>query len=180
MSSRRSASPACRAPSSRSTTCSRRDPGRGATSARARSCVRCSSSPRTPPGELDSYIDAGRLLVAVQGDEVVGHLQLIETGRPSKAEVKNTAVLSPLQRRGVGRALVAAAIDIARDEGRSTLIVATATADIGNLRFYQRVGFRMSAIKRDAFTEASGYVPGLHVDGIALRDRLWLDLDLAA
>jgi N-acetylglutamate synthase-like GNAT family acetyltransferase len=110
------------------------------------------------PGELDSYIDAGRLLVAVQGDEVVGHVQLIETGRPSEAEMKIMAVLSPLQRRGVGRALVAAAIDIARDEGRSTLIVATATADIGNLRFYQRVGFRMSAIERDAFTEASGYV----------------------
>lgn len=130
-------------------------------------------------GELDSYIDAGRVLVALDGDRVVGHLQLVETARRSEAEVKNMAVLAPLQRRGVGRALMAAAIDVARGEGRSTLTVATAAADIGNMRFYQRVGFRMRAIERDAFTEATGYPPGLCIDGIELRDRVWLDLELA-
>jgi GNAT superfamily N-acetyltransferase len=124
------------------------------------------------PGELDSYIDAGRVLVAADGEAVVGQLQLVE------AEIKNMAVLTERQGRGVGRALVAAAIDIARREGRSTLTVATAAADIGNLRFYQRLGFRMSAIERDAFTEATGYAPGLRIDGIELRDRVWLNLDL--
>jgi ribosomal protein S18 acetylase RimI-like enzyme len=126
--------------------------------------------------QLDAYIDAGRVLVAVDGDEIVGHLQITETRRPVEAEVKNMAVDPSHQRRGIGRALMAAAIALARDQGRCTLVVATAAADTGNLRFYQRLGFRMRAIERDAFTAATGYEPGLRVDGIELRDRVWLDL----
>jgi hypothetical protein len=57
--------------------------------------------------------------------------------------------------------------------------VATAAADVGNLRFYQRLGFRFSRVERDAFTEATGYAGGVHIDGIELRDRLWLDRSLA-
>ena len=71
------------------------------------------------------------------------------------------------------------AIALARSEGRATLTVATAAADVGNLRFYQRLGFRMRSIERDAFTPATGYEPGIVIDGIELRDRVWLDLDLA-
>jgi hypothetical protein len=58
------------------------------------------------------------------------------------------------------------------------LAVATAAADVGNLRFYQRLGFRMRSIERDAFTEATGYPPGIAIDGIELRDRVWLDRDV--
>ena len=60
------------------------------------------------------------------------------------------------------------------------LIVATTVADIGNLRFYQRQGFRMRSIERDAFTPATGYPPGLLIDGIELRDRVWLDREVPA
>jgi GNAT superfamily N-acetyltransferase len=127
------------------------------------------------PAELDGYIDAGRVLVARDGDDVVGHLQLTETGRAAEVELKNMAVLPAMQGRGVGRALVLAAIELAAAEARSTLIVATAAADIGNLRFYQRLGFRMRSIERDAFTEDAGYERGLLIDGIELRDRVWLD-----
>jgi len=129
--------------------------------------------------QLDSYLHAGRVLVAVQGDRVVGHLQLTETDRAGEAEVKNMAVLASHRRRGVGRALVTAAIGLARAESRATLVVATAAADVDNLRFYQRTGFRMRSIDRDAFTAATGYEPETIVDGIELRDRVWLDLDLA-
>ena len=78
----------------------------------------------------------------------------------------------------IGRRLVAAALELTRREGAATLRVATATADIGNLAFYQRLGFRMREIKRDAFTAATGYPPGIHVDGTELRDRVWLDRQL--
>jgi hypothetical protein len=37
----------------------------------------------------------------------------------------------------------------------------------------------MRSVERDAFTEASGYPPGSQVDGIPLRDRVWLDIQLA-
>lgn len=126
--------------------------------------------------ELDSYIDAGRVLAARREHEIVGHLQLIE--RSGDLEIKNMAVTPDCQGRGVGAALVTAAIALARDEGRRNLIVATAAADAGNLRFYQRQGFRMRSVERDAFTPAMGYPEGLQLDGIELRDRVWLDLPL--
>ena len=87
--------------------------------------------------ELDAYIGAGEVLVAVEGEERVGHLQLVGD------EIKNMAVVETQRGRGVGRALVAAAIERARDERIDALRVATGAADTGNLRFYQRLGFRM-------------------------------------
>jgi GNAT superfamily N-acetyltransferase len=128
--------------------------------------------------ELDAYIGAGRVLVALDGEQIVAHLQITDTGNPSELEIKSMAVDPASRRRGVGRALLAAAVGVARAERRSSLLVATASADLGNLQFYQRFGFRMRSVERDAFTEAKGYEPSLEFCGIALRDRVWLDLAL--
>ena len=59
------------------------------------------------------------------------------------------------------------------------MVVATAAADVGNLRFYQRCGFRFAAVERDAFVPATGYPEPIVIDGIPLLDRVWLDQDLA-
>jgi hypothetical protein len=55
--------------------------------------------------------------------------------------------------------LVQAAVNLVMAGAVTTILVATAAADIGNLRFYQRQGFRMRSVERDAFTPATGY-PG--------------------
>ena len=81
----------------------------------------------------------------------------------------------PPRTRDRRRRLIQAAIDLAAAESVTTILVATAAADIGNLRFYQRQGFRMRSVERDAFTPATGYPPGLLIEGIELRDRVWLD-----
>jgi len=125
--------------------------------------------------ELDSYIDAGRVLVATSDGEIMGHLQLTGTDDPRQVEIKNMAVREDRQGQGVGRRLIQAAVDLVAAEAVTTILVATAAADIGNLRFYQRQGFRMRSVERDAFTPATGYPPGLLIDGIELRDRVWLD-----
>jgi GNAT superfamily N-acetyltransferase len=121
---------------------------------------------------LDGYIGKGVVLAARAGGEIVGHLQLAD------GEIVNMAVGGRCRGHGIGRALVEHAIELARGEGRVVLTVATATADIGNLRFYQRCGFRLRSIERDAFTPARGYPAGLTADGIPVRDRVWLDLEL--
>jgi GNAT superfamily N-acetyltransferase len=130
--------------------------------------------------ELDSYIDAGRVLVATSDGEIIGHLQLTGTGDPRQVEIKNMAVRETRQGHGIGRRLIQAAVDLAAAEAVTTILVATAAADIGNLRFYQRQGFRMRSVERDAFTPATGYPPGLLIDGIELRDRVWLDREVVA
>jgi len=127
------------------------------------------------PSELASYLHAGQVLVARSGDEVVGHLLLVDTGTAGEVELKSMAVREDVQGTGIGARLVSAALALARQQGATLMLVATGAADVGNLRFYQRQGFRMRAVERDAFTPATGYPDDLMVDGIPLRDRVWFD-----
>ena len=127
---------------------------------------------------LDRYMSLGRVLVARAGDAIVGHLQLVDGDTPETLEVQSLAVDEGHRHHGIGRALMEHATAVARAEGRSTLLVATATANVINLRFYQRLGYRMLRVDRDAFTAAHGYPDGIVIDGIPLRDRVWLTLAL--
>jgi GNAT superfamily N-acetyltransferase/catechol 2,3-dioxygenase-like lactoylglutathione lyase family enzyme len=129
------------------------------------------------PEQVDGYRDLGRVLVARDGPMVIGHLQLV-AGERSEAEIKSLAVLEDRQGTGIGRGLVNRAITVCRERNVATLLVATATADTGVLRFYQRLGFRFLRVERDVFTPEVGYPPG-EVDGVPLRDRIWLSMTLA-
>jgi GNAT superfamily N-acetyltransferase len=106
----------------------------------------------------------------------VGYAQLIIGN--GMAELKSMAVRERRRGAGIGRVLVRAMLDRCRERTVGRVLVATAAADVGNLRFYQRQGFRLRRIERDAFGPESGYAAGLILDGIALRDRVWLDQDL--
>jgi GNAT superfamily N-acetyltransferase len=128
--------------------------------------------------ELLSYLHLGRVLVARVDGQLAGHLLLVDTATAGAVELKSMAVRSDLQGGGVGAVLVQAARALLTDAGVRVLLVATAAASAGNLRFYQRQGFRMLAVERDAFTAATGYPPGITVEGIPLRDRVWLDMEL--
>ena len=129
------------------------------------------------PAEVSAYRDLGRVLVARDGEKLIGHAQLVPGESDGVVELKSVAVLEDRQGGGVGQLLVQRAIAVCREENFSTLLVATAAADTGVLRFYQLLGFRMLRVERDVFTPEAGY-PDIDVDGIALRDRVWLSLDL--
>jgi ribosomal protein S18 acetylase RimI-like enzyme len=130
--------------------------------------------------QLAGYGDLGRVLVARSGSLRVGHLQLVPTGIDGEIEVKNMAVITELQGAGIGRALIEEAVRRSERTGSSRMVVATATADTGNIRFYQRVGFRMRRVEPDAFTPDTGYPEPIMIDGIELRDRVWFDRELTA
>jgi GNAT superfamily N-acetyltransferase len=129
--------------------------------------------------QLDRYVELGRVLVARDGAALIGHLQLVPTGQAGEIEITNMAVVPERQGGGVGKALIATAIERCRGESWTRLLVATAGADTGNLRFYQRSGFRLLSVERDAFTPETGYPDPIEIDGIPLRDRVWFSLDLA-
>ncbi len=130
------------------------------------------------PTVIEELLDLGRVLVATLGGEIVGCLQLLDPTSEGEIELAILAVAEEHQGRGIGMALVKRAIEEARHEGLQTMRVGTSSADIDNLRFYQRRGFRMLAIERDAFTPADGYPEGTMTDGLPLRDRVWLTLAL--
>jgi GNAT superfamily N-acetyltransferase len=123
---------------------------------------------------IEELIDQGRILVATLDGEIVGCLQLLDSRADGEVELAILAVGEQHQGRGIGTALVERAIAEARSEGLHTMRVGTSSADIANLRFYQRRGFRMLSIERDAFTPADGYPEGIETDGLPLRDRVWL------
>lgn len=116
--------------------------------------------------------------MARAGEQIVGHIQLTETDVAWELEVKSLAVRTEQQGGGVARMLLAAGRARAAEQGRELLIVATGAADVDSLHFYQRFGFRFSSVERDVFTPAQGYPPAIVVDGIQLRDRVWLTVEL--
>ncbi|MBN9220403.1 MAG: GNAT family N-acetyltransferase [Mesorhizobium sp.] len=132
------------------------------------------------PTQISTYVGEGEVLVARDGDQIIGHAQITPTDDADCLELKSLAVIPARQGEGVGKALVAAVVARCRARSAGRLIVSTATADIGNLRFYQRQGFRMSRIVPDAFGPATGYPDGLLVDGIPLRDQVVFERDLGA
>jgi ribosomal protein S18 acetylase RimI-like enzyme len=92
--------------------------------------------------------------------------------------IKSLAVKERFRRRGIGRRLVEHALTVCREEGARGVSVTTAMADLDNLRFYQRRGFRAVSIAPDAFTPEAGYPPAAAVDGIPLRDAVRFELAL--
>lgn len=128
---------------------------------------------------LEGYLHEGLVWVARNPDgNVLGHLQAVASPDGASWEILNTAVRERWQGRGIGRLLVDRAVDEARAAGASRLEVATAAADTGNLRFYQRCGMRLSRIVRDRFRPDTGYPDPIDIDGIPLCDQVWLDRDL--
>jgi GNAT superfamily N-acetyltransferase len=135
-------------------------------------------------GEL---IDAMRLpaLVAWIDDEPVGHL----TYRPSAAAPSPPPDSSPpgwevvtlhaaRLGRGVGAALMAALLDRARQAGAARVWLITTNDNTRALRFYQRLGFDLIRLDRDAVTEARRRLkPTIptHSDGIPIRHELELE-----
>jgi GNAT superfamily N-acetyltransferase len=125
-----------------------------------------------------AYRELGRVLVANDGGVVVGHAQLVGgDGDDDEVELKSLAVREERQGEGIGRLLVERAAGECRAEGHSTLVVGTGAAGTRVLRFYQLLGFRMLRVERDAFTPENGYPP-VDIDGVPLRDRVWLSLAL--
>jgi ribosomal protein S18 acetylase RimI-like enzyme len=126
---------------------------------------------------IDGYLQAGEVFVTEDRGEILGQLQLVD-GENGEAELKSMAVVDNRRGGGVGSALVAAAVERCRERGIPRMTVSTAAADTGNLRFYQLQGFRMLRVERDAFGPDDGYPEGIVIDGIPLRDRIWLDREL--
>jgi N-acetylglutamate synthase-like GNAT family acetyltransferase len=126
---------------------------------------------------IAEYMHEGRLFALWGEGRIVGHVQVVAR-EDGEVELRSLAMFAAVRGTGLGRAMVMGVLDTLAREGVRRVWVATASADIGNLAFYQRVGFRMHSIERDAFTVERGYAIGLEVDGIRVRDRVWFDREL--
>ncbi len=123
--------------------------------------------------------DAAQLpaLVSVDGDEVTGvATYAVENGA---CELVTIDALRPPS--GVGTALINAVAAEARAAGARRLWLITTNDNLDALRFYQRRGFRLVAVHRDAVAESRRLkpaIPEVGSFGIPLRDELELELEL--
>lgn len=127
---------------------------------------------------IEAYLPLGRIWVARdEAGGLLGHAQAVHR-QSGTWEVTNMAVAEAHQGQGIGRTLLDRVAAEAREVGIQRIELATAAADAGNLRFYQRCGYRMVRVVRDAFGPDTGYPEETTIDGITLRDQVWFDLEL--
>ena len=125
---------------------------------------------------LHKYFHLGRLFLLQSERELsaIGQLLVLQLG-DNQVEIKSLAIAPERQRSGLGTLLVKEVLARLQKEGISRVLVATSTADIHNIGFYQKLGFRCLKIERDVFTSNNGYPDELRSDRILVRDKIWLD-----
>jgi GNAT superfamily N-acetyltransferase len=80
--------------------------------------------------------------------------------------------------RGIGGALIRAVGAEARRAGCRRLFLVTTNDNLPALRFYQRIGFAITAVRPNAVAETRKRkpVPEFGIDGIPIRDEIELEL----
>jgi ribosomal protein S18 acetylase RimI-like enzyme len=113
--------------------------------------------------------------VATQDGERVGVL----TYRVEGDECEIVTLNSLSEGKGVGSALIDAASSVAHRAGCRRLWLITTNDNVSVLRFYQKRGFVLVAIHRNAMDEVRRLKPGtplVGLDGIPLRDEIELEM----
>lgn len=122
---------------------------------------------------LESYIHRGVLLAAHDGDVPVGTVLAVAStaDREGVAEVMNVAVAGSHRRRGLGTLLMQRIEREMERQGMRRIAVGTANSSFGALAFYQRLGYRMVAVRRDYFRDAAP----MWEEGIQVLDMVLLE-----
>ncbi len=113
--------------------------------------------------------------VARRGSEIVGLITFRIDG--SACEIVTLNSLQPDQ--GIGTALIDAVRTFARQAGCQRLFLVTTNDNTHALRFYQKRGFVLAALYRNAAESARTLKPEIPLignDGIPLRDEIELEM----
>jgi len=92
-----------------------------------------------------------------------------------EAEIMHVAVALEHQRTGIWRAMMEFAAEDAKVRGARSVAVGTGNSSLGELRFYQRLGFRVTGVSRDYFAD---YDPPIFEEGIRCLDMIHLRREL--
>jgi ribosomal protein S18 acetylase RimI-like enzyme len=113
--------------------------------------------------------------VAEVEGELAGFLSYAVEGERMNLVMLN--VLPKYQGKGVGRALLEAAVELARGSGLKCVVVAASNDDLPALGLYQRVGFVITEVVTGRILEHHGGEEQGFA-GIAIRDEIRLELSL--
>lgn len=120
---------------------------------------------------IDKYIHASDIYIAESEGEKIAVYALYPVNK-EEIEIKNIAVIPPLQGRGIGTRLLEDAENKAKESGYNFLRIATADAGIRQLKLYQRYGFEMHEILKNFIT--NNYPEPIFENGIQLKHMIVL------
>ena len=129
------------------------------------------------PEPLRRYLHRGDLyaLTGSSGEMLGVTLVLPHPDEPRTVELKAVAVDQSRHNRGLGRRMLREVLADLQNRGWRRVVVGTSNAGIGQMAFYQKVGFRLWRIERDYFTPEKGYDPDERENGLPHRDMVWFD-----
>lgn len=120
--------------------------------------------------KVREYINQGCLFLAEQSNTAVAVAIVVPTSDGNVGELKNIAVDAKAQGQGIRSKMIAYVFEQARDR-YNTILVGTGDADVQNILFYLKNGFRFSGIKKDFFDE---YKEQIISNGVVLKDMVLL------
>lgn len=127
-------------------------------------------------GVLDASELPGWLALGEPDGEVVGLLTYLVRG-----DAAELVTINAFTGGGVGAALVGALVEECRARGVRRVNVTTTNDNMRALRFYQREGFRLTALRVGAIEESRKIkpeIPSHGLDGIPIRDEIELTKEL--
>jgi ribosomal protein S18 acetylase RimI-like enzyme len=132
------------------------------------------------PEPLRKYLNTGDLYVLQDPEGTLLGVTLVLPWHEGEttAELKAVAVDASSHNSGLGQRMLRGVLNELRARGTTRVVVGTSNAGIGQIAFYQKVGFRILCIERDYFTAEKGYDPDERENGLPHRDMVWFDQNL--
>lgn len=124
---------------------------------------------------INTYINESEVYFALHNEDVIGVL-VMQSLTTDTVEIKNVAVKPELQRRGVGSYLIKNVIEISRQNNQKEIFIGTANSSSEQLSLYQKLGFEISSVKKNYFTE--NYSEAIYENGIQAKHQLILKMEL--
>lgn len=124
---------------------------------------------------IDQYLKPSNLFFARENGETVGVVVLFPLTAET-VEIKNIAVRPDFQGRGIGRFLIENVVQVASRNRQKSICIGTANSSVGQLYLYQKLGFEITGIKRNFFTD--NYAEPIYENGIQAKHLLVLTRQL--
>jgi aminoglycoside 6'-N-acetyltransferase I len=121
---------------------------------------------------IDRYAKDGQTYVLEVNNQIIA-VYVLQVIDPEKIEIKNIAVDSNYQGKGVGRFMLRDATSRAKEQGYGTILIGTANGAIKQLYLYQKEGFEITSIKKNFFV--NNYPAPIFENGILCKHMIMLE-----
>jgi ribosomal protein S18 acetylase RimI-like enzyme len=124
---------------------------------------------------IAEYIDQCTKFMARLDTDIVGALLLLKT-RPRTMEIMNVSVYEEYQNKGIGKQLIANAIEFTKASRMKTLEIGTGNPGVIQMMLYQKCGFRIIGVELDYFRK--NHAERIFENGIECRDMIRMRMEL--